>query len=249
MGKRQEMRRVFRQFSILSFTCVIMATWQFLLTANSQGLVDGGRAGLFWSYIWTLCGFGLIIASMAEMASMAPTAGAQYHCKSLQHHIQVTVSMTELSCAGVSELAPEKYQKFLSYTTGWLSTMSYQAGNASGFFLAGTIIQSLAMVNYPDRYTASNWQSTMCVLAVVVVSGIFNIFFSKFFPILNNISMVLHLSGFVAVVVVLWVLAPHPPAREVLLEFSNMGGWPTMGLSLMVGQISAIASLGCSDAA
>ncbi|PPJ52007.1 hypothetical protein CBER1_09635 [Cercospora berteroae] len=229
MGKRQEMRRVFRQFSILSFTCVIMATWQFLLTANTQGLVDGGRAGLFWSYIWTLGGCGLIIASMAEMASMAPTAGAQYHW--------------------VSELAPEKYQKFLSYTTGWLSTMSYQAGNASGFFLAGTTIQSLAMVNYPDRYTASNWQSTMCVFAVVVVSGIFNIFFSKFFPILNNISMVLHLSGFVAVVVVLWVLAPHPPAREVLWEFSNTGGWPTMGLSLMVGQINAIASLGCSDAA
>ena len=35
MGKKQEMRRVFRQFSILSFTCVIMATWEFLLTANT----------------------------------------------------------------------------------------------------------------------------------------------------------------------------------------------------------------------
>lgn len=52
MGKKQEMRRVFRQFSILSFTCVIMATWEFLLTANTQGLVDGGLSGLFWSYIW-----------------------------------------------------------------------------------------------------------------------------------------------------------------------------------------------------
>lgn len=75
MGKKQEMRRVFRQFSILSFTCVIMATWEFLLTANTQGLVDGGLAGLFWSYVWTICGFGLIIASMAECASMAPTSG------------------------------------------------------------------------------------------------------------------------------------------------------------------------------
>ena len=81
--------------------------------------------------------------------------------------------------------------------------MSYQAGNASGFFLAGTIIQSLAMVNYPS-YSAPNWQSTMCVFAVVIVSGVFNIWFSEFFPILNNISMVLHIMGFVAVVVVLW---------------------------------------------
>lgn len=126
--------------------------------------------------------------------------------------------------------------------------MSYQAGNASGFFLAGTIIQCLAMVNYPE-YTAPNWQSTMCVLAVVLVSGIFNIFFSRYFPILNNISMVLHITGFVAVVIVLWVLAPHPPASEVFLHFENSGGWPTTGLALMVGQISAIAGLGCSDAA
>lgn len=65
MGKKQELRRVFRQFSILSFTCVIMATWEFLLTANYQGLAAGGLSGLFWSYLWTFCGFGLIIASMA----------------------------------------------------------------------------------------------------------------------------------------------------------------------------------------
>ncbi|KAK4623687.1 hypothetical protein CLAFUW4_05712 [Fulvia fulva] len=228
MGKKQEMRRVFRQFSILSFTCVIMGTWEFLLTANTQGLVAGGLAGLFWSYLWTLVGFGLIIASMAEMASMAPTSGGQYHW--------------------VSEFAPSSCQKFLSYTTGWLSSMSYQAGNASGFFLAGTVIQCLAMVNYPD-YAAPNWQSTMCVLAVVLISGIFNIFCSKWFPVMNNISMTFHITGFVAVVVVLWVLAPHPPAREVFIGFSDMGGWSSMGLSVMVGQISAIASLGCSDAA
>lgn len=63
---------------------------------------------------------------MAEMASMAPTSGGQYHW--------------------VSEFAPASSQKFLSYITGWLSSMSYQAGNASGFFLAGTIIQCLACV-------------------------------------------------------------------------------------------------------
>jgi len=104
------------------------------------------------------------------------------------------------------------------------------------------------MVNYPS-YDAPNWQSTMCVLAVVIVSGVFNIWLSNFFPVLNNISMVLHIMGFVAIVVVLWVLAPHAPAEAVLLTFTNEGGWSSMGTSLMVGQISAIAALGCSDAA
>lgn len=31
MGKEQEMNRVFRQFSLLSFTVVLMATWEFEL--------------------------------------------------------------------------------------------------------------------------------------------------------------------------------------------------------------------------
>lgn len=66
--------------------------------ANTQGLIDGGLAGVFWAYIWTFVGFGFVIGSLAEMASMAPISGGQYHW--------------------VSEFAPPKYQKFLSYISG-----------------------------------------------------------------------------------------------------------------------------------
>jgi hypothetical protein len=41
-----------------------------LSSANTQGLVDGGIAGLFWSYVWTFIGFGIVMMSLAEMASM-----------------------------------------------------------------------------------------------------------------------------------------------------------------------------------
>lgn len=46
-------------------------------SATTQGMVDGGIAGLFWSYVWTWLGFSTVMASLAEMASMAPTAGGQ----------------------------------------------------------------------------------------------------------------------------------------------------------------------------
>jgi amino acid permease len=70
MGKTPELRRVFRQVSIMSLTCVIMATWEYLFTANSRGLLNGGPGGMIWSYIWTLTGFGLMVASLAELSSM-----------------------------------------------------------------------------------------------------------------------------------------------------------------------------------
>jgi choline transport protein len=42
------------------------------MMATSQGLVNGGPAGLIWLYIWTFVGMTFVIASLAEMASMAP---------------------------------------------------------------------------------------------------------------------------------------------------------------------------------
>lgn len=98
MGKTPQLRRNFRQVSAISFICVTVSTWEVTFLANTQGLTDGGLAGLFWSYLWTMIGFGLIAASLAEMASMAPTSGGMYHW--------------------VSEFAPPKYQRFLSYMSG-----------------------------------------------------------------------------------------------------------------------------------
>lgn len=71
MGKVQELGRNFRLFSAISFTTVLQSTWEVLLVATTQGLVDGGLAGLLWSYIWTFIGMGMVIISLAEMASMS----------------------------------------------------------------------------------------------------------------------------------------------------------------------------------
>ncbi|KAF2178015.1 putative GABA permease [Zopfia rhizophila CBS 207.26] len=227
MGKLQELKRNYRPLSALSFAIVLTAVWEFLLIANTQGLIDGGLAGVFWSYIWTFIGFGFVEMSLAEMASMAPISGGQYHW--------------------VSEFAPPKYQQFLSYVVGWMSTLSWQAGNASGSFLTGTIIQALLVVNYPS-YEPQGWQGTLFVFAMVLVLYIVNIWGAQVWPRIQNGLLILHVIGFLVVIITLWVMAPHQSAKAVFTEFTNAGGWPTMGLSLMVGQITAIYSMLGSDA-
>lgn len=99
MGKDQQLIRNFRLLSITSFVALATAAWEIGLFLISPGLIDGGRAGLVWNSLQTFIFFGPIYLSMAEMASMAPIAGAQYHW--------------------VSEFAPARYQKFLSYLTGY----------------------------------------------------------------------------------------------------------------------------------
>lgn len=47
---------------------------------SSWGLINGGLAGTIWIYLVGVLGFGAVILSMAEMASMvSPKAQALYH--------------------------------------------------------------------------------------------------------------------------------------------------------------------------
>lgn len=166
--------------------------------------------------------------SLAEMASMAPTAGGQYHW--------------------VSEFSPPSLQKPLSFFVGWMSTLSWQAGTASGPFLVGTLIQASAITMYPD-YAPEKWQGTLMVIAVTVIIAILNIWGTRGMPMFQNIMLVVHVFGFLTVIIIFWVLSPRNTAKVTFTQFSNNGGWGSMGLTLMVGQLSAIYACICSDSA
>jgi choline transport protein len=126
---------------------ILMQTWQALLGVVAFGLGNGGSAGLIYMYIAVVVLFGLANVSMAEMASMAPTAGGQYHW--------------------ISEFSPRKYQKVLSFFVGWLCVLGWQAGVAIGCFLAGTQIQGLIVLNN-DSYVYERWHGTCLTIAVVL---------------------------------------------------------------------------------
>lgn len=123
-----------------------------------------------------------------------------------------------------------------------MSTLSWQAGTAAGSFLTGTTIQGLITVNYP-KYDPKDWQGTLLIFAMVLIIYIFNIWGARVLPMFQNVLLMLHVFGFSALIIILWVVGRAQPAKAVFTEFSNGGGWSSMGLSLMVGQISAV--FGC----
>ena len=213
---------------MLMFTAMIQCTWESVLIAPSGVLINGGPAGLFWTYIWTFFGFTPVILSLAEMASMAPTSGGQYHW--------------------VSEFAPRKHQKFLSYMSGWMSTTSWQAGVAGACFLLGTTIQGM-VVAYNDNYVPTKWQGTLFVFAGALVTGLVNLFMVNQLPALQKVVIFAHAFGWIPVVVVLAVLAPHATAKQALVQLTSTGGWENIGISLMIGQISPVYFMILSDSA
>ena len=79
LGKRQQLKRSFHSISTLGLVCVVMGTWLGMITASTFSLINGGRAGTVWVYTATWFCSIAVVASMAEMASMAPSSGGQYH--------------------------------------------------------------------------------------------------------------------------------------------------------------------------
>ena len=213
---------------MLKLSPINSSTWQWILLANGQGLLDGGRGGLFWSYVWTFGGYAFLAASLADMASMAPTAGGQYHW--------------------VSEFAPRRFQQILSYASGWLSVLSWQAGNASGLFLCGDLIQSMISIRNPD-YAYPAWQGWLLTVACTALVTGFNIWAEKILPHMQNLFAPVYVGLWLATIAVLAASGPHVSGYEAILDFQDFGGWNSMGLALMIGQISAVFALGGSDAA
>ncbi|RDK46902.1 amino acid permease [Aspergillus phoenicis ATCC 13157] len=222
LGRVQVLRRNFRFVSILGFGCTLISTWEVILTLLTSGLPDGGTAGLIWGFIIVTAGFALVFASIAEMASMSPTSGGQYHW--------------------VSEFAPRRGQKFLSYITGWLCATGWQCAIVAIAYLAGTIIQGLIVLNHPT-YEFERWHGTLLVIAITAFSILFNTFLAKNLPMVEGLILIIHVVGLFAIIIPLWVLAPRNSAKAVFTEFYDGGEWGSPGTATLVGLSTTITSM------
>ena len=215
MGKHQQLRRNFRFISIVGFIMVLQSTWESMLLAAQYGLINGGTAGVIWVTVAVIVGALCMIASIAEMASMAPTAGGQYHW--------------------VSEFAPARFQKPLSYLVGWSSALGWVTGIPSSAQLTSTLVQGLVLLWNPDAKIAALWQTTLFIMAFMVACAMFNISCARALPATEAVFMVVHVTGFFAFLGVLWGTSPHTPAEQVFTQFEDNGGWGNKGLSALVG--------------
>ncbi|KAL4970753.1 putative GABA permease [Aspergillus stella-maris] len=222
LGRVQVLRRNFRFISILGFACTLICTWEVILTLLASVLTDGGTAGLVWGFIIVTAGFSLVFASIAEITSMSPTSGGQYHW--------------------VSEFAPRRCQKFLSYITGWLTAIGWQCAIVTIAMLAGTIIQGLIVLNNPS-YAFERWHGTLLVVAITTFSILFNTFLAKNLPMVEALILIIHVVGLFAIIIPLWVLAPRNNAKAVFTEFNNGGGWNSDGTATLVGFSTTITSM------
>ncbi|OGE58292.1 hypothetical protein PENARI_c001G12384 [Penicillium arizonense] len=228
MGKRPVLKRNFGLMSMLGFSCTILITWEGIVVLFLQAYQNGGPAGAVYGFLFVWAGVAATFVILSELVSMAPTSGGQYHWCSM--------------------LAPPSMMKLLSYLTGWLTVIGWQATFATSCYLVGTLIQGLITLTN-SGYNPKNWHGTLLYWAVVVFSVGINSVGGKVLPRFEGMILVLHILGFFAILIPLTYMADHGTAKEVFTDFLNLGGFPSQGLSFFVGTVGCIFAFAGGDAA
>ncbi|KAL8821612.1 MAG: hypothetical protein Q9223_000355 [Gallowayella weberi] len=161
---------------------------------------------------------------MAELASMIPLAGGQYNWVAL--------------------LAPSSSTKFLSYLTGWITMISWQACLAGAAFLGGTMIQGLLVLNN-ESYVPERWHGTLLFYAIILFSLIINTYLARLLPKIEAVVLIIHVVGFVCILIPLVYLAPHAEEIEDASTVIPRSMLASVGLNGSLGFAIVVATLFC----
>jgi amino acid transporter len=103
-----------------------------------------------------------------------------------------------------------------------------------------------------DSYVPQAWHIVLLTIAVVTIAVVFNSFFARKLPLVEGLVLVLHVCGFFAILIPLWVFAPRHSSLDVWTNFSQVSAedlpppsqpWPSIGLACLVGLSSSIYAL------
>ena len=145
-------------------------------------------------------------------------------------------------------LAPKASARVLSYITGWLTVLGWQACITSATYLTGTGIQGVVILAVPT-YNPKMWHGTLITWALALCALGINTFVSTVLAKIEAIVLILHIVGFVALLVPLVYLAPHSSPQDVFTLFVNAGDWPTQTLSFFVGIVGIVFAFVGTDGA
>jgi choline transport protein len=118
--------------------------------------------------------------------------------------------------------------------------VAWQAGYAQGIILTGTQIQTIILL-MDDNYAFPAWHGTLLAFAAILVSYVINVYGVRSLPYWQIPVFAIGTMAYFAYMVPVWISAPRASHTEVWTGFSNTGGWSSMTLAVLVGQLSGIS--------
>lgn len=144
-------------FQIIALGFNIPNSWAGVATAFSAALVAGGPVSLIYGNFVITAMYGSAAVTLAELASVYPTAGGQYHFTSI--------------------MAPKRFNRSMSYICGMIATVSWILCSASVASITSLCIASI--VEFYNGYKTNAWQLFLLSQGLNILSLGYNLFLLK----------------------------------------------------------------------
>ncbi|EXJ91531.1 hypothetical protein A1O3_00079 [Capronia epimyces CBS 606.96] len=226
-GKKQVLKREWNFWALLGMSATTLCTWEATSALFAGAYTNGGPASVVYGFIVSVFGTLCIAASLAEMASISPIAGAQYHWS--------------------AEHSPLEWRALISYIQGWITITGWVAAVASVCYLIATMIQGVAILNY-SGYQAERWHATLIMIAFAGIAALGNTLGKKLLPLWETLGGVLHVLFFFIVMITILATSDKSSNRDVWATLINDGGWSSDGVSFCLGFLTPAFALAGVDA-
>jgi choline transport protein len=107
-------------------------------------------------------------------------------------------------------------------------------------------IEGIIALSNPN-YVIQGWHGTLLTIAITLFCIFFNTVLFRKLPMIEGVALALHILGFFAFLIVLWVMGPRAPASQVFGQFQDNNGWGNLGLATLIGLLSPITTLFGAD--
>lgn len=144
-------------FEIIALGFNIPNSWLAIAVALSAALTAGGSVSLIYGNFVITAMYGAAAVTLAELASVYPTAGGQYHFASI--------------------MAPKRFNRSISYICGMIATISWIICSASVASVTSLCIAAIA--EFYNGLEASAWQLFLISQALNVIGLVYNLFLLK----------------------------------------------------------------------
>lgn len=88
-----------------------------------------------------------------------------------------------------------------------------------------------------DDYVIQGWHGALLTMAFVLAAIFFNTSAIGKLPFLEGLAVVLHLFGFFAFIIILWVMGPRAAAKETFTVFRDDNNWGSVGLATLIAMV------------
>ncbi|CAI7569475.1 unnamed protein product [Penicillium pancosmium] len=224
--QKQQLERYLNFFSSIAFSATLLATWESAGGSLLAGLYNGGPAVIVYGIILSTIGNMAIACSLAELASIHPTAGAQYHW---------------------SYFLASRGRRFISFFQGWVTVFSWSALVCIAPYFIGTEIQGMIVLAHP-QYELQRWRGTLLMWAVAIIPIIINIFARRVMGGIEVAAGIMHVVFLPVTIAVFVILAPRNPDSFVWNTFvEGLSGWKDSGVVYSIGLLGVITPLSGVD--